>query len=169
MFRFFYDIYNSRNVNKTKLRVKNLIALYKFRLKQKKLKSTKFFILICILLIILYKFPQKLKVYFIDVGQGDSTFIVTPNNKTILIDGGGSVNSSFDVGKNTLLPYILDRGFSKIDFVIVSHFDQDHVGGLITILEELKVEQVIIGKQFEYCENLERFLEIAMDNNVKLI
>lgn len=138
MFRFFYDIYNSRNVNKTKLRVKNLIALYKFRLKQKKLKSTKFFILICILLIILYKFPQKLKVYFIDVGQGDSTFIVTPNNKTILIDGGGSVNSSFDVGENTLLPYILDRGFSKIDFVIVSHFDQDHVRRFNYYLRRIK-------------------------------
>lgn len=41
-------------------------------------------------------------------------------------------------------------------------------GGLITILEELKVEQVIIGKQFEYCENLERFLEIAKENNVKI-
>lgn len=138
IFKFLYDIYNSKNINKTKIRVKNLIALYKFRIKQKKLKSGKFFILICILIIILYKFPQKLKIHFVDVGQGDCTFIVTPNNKTILIDGGGSVNSSFDVGKNTLLPYILDRGFSKIDFVIISHFDQDHVRWVDYYLRRVK-------------------------------
>ena len=71
--------------------------------------------------------PKKLKVYFIDVGQGDSTLIVTPKNKTILIDGGGSSSSDFDVGENTLVPYILDRGFTKIDFIIISHFDSDHV------------------------------------------
>ncbi len=44
------------------------------------------------------------------MGQGDSTLIVTPHNKTILIDGGGSENSDYDIGQNTLLPYILDRG-----------------------------------------------------------
>ena len=69
---------------------------------------------------------DKLEVYFIDVGQGDATFIVTPHNKTILIDGGGS--KDFDVGKNTLLPYLLDRGYSSIDYLIPSHFDNDHIG-----------------------------------------
>ena len=71
--------------------------------------------------------PNEMKVHFIDVGQGDSTLIVTPKNKTILIDGGGSSSSDFDVGENTLVPYILDRGFTKIDFIIISHFDSDHV------------------------------------------
>ena len=70
--------------------------------------------------------PHDLEIYFIDVGQGDSTLIVTPNDKTILIDGGGS--STYDVGKNTLVPYLLDRKIKKLDYVIVSHFDQDHVG-----------------------------------------
>ena len=65
-------------------------------------------------------------IQFIDVGQGDATFIVTPHNKTILIDGGGS--KDFDVGKNTLLPYLLDRGYSSIDYLIPSHFDNDHIG-----------------------------------------
>ena len=72
-------------------------------------------------------FPKDLKVNFVDVGQGDSTFIITPKNQTILIDGGGSKLNDFDVGKNTLLPYILDRGYTKIDYVIISHFDEDHI------------------------------------------
>jgi len=73
-------------------------------------------------------FAGKLKIYFIDVGQGDSTLIVTPNRKSILIDGGGSEKKgSFDIGKNTLLPYLLDRKITKLDLLIVSHFDSDHV------------------------------------------
>ena len=88
--------------------------------------------IICILLIvttisILYKqIPQNLKIYFIDVGQGDSTLIITPNKKTILIDGGGS--ESYDVGKKVLLPYLLDRGITKLDYILITHFDTDHVG-----------------------------------------
>ena len=69
---------------------------------------------------------HDLEVYFIDVGQGDSTLIVTPNDKTILIDGGGS--STYDVGENTLVPYLLDRKIKKLDYVMISHFDEDHVG-----------------------------------------
>ena len=78
---------------------------------------------------------------FIDVGQGDATLIITDNNKKILIDGGGSeFNSDFDVGKNTLLPHLLKKKINKLDYVIISHFDSDHVGGILTVLNELKVE-----------------------------
>lgn len=71
-------------------------------------------------------FDNRLHVYFIDVGQGDSTLIVTPCKKTILIDGGGSEGSNY-VGEDVLVPYLLDRKVSKIDYVVVSHFDTDHV------------------------------------------
>lgn len=100
------------------------------KLKNKKLQKK----LIAITLIIIFIFqiikiiPSTLKIYFIDVGQGDSTLIITPNHKTILIDGGGSeTNESYDVGKNTLLPYLLDRGITKLDYIFISHFDSDHV------------------------------------------
>lgn len=59
--------------------------------------------------------------------NGDSTLIITPSNKTILIDGGGSLFDNYDVGENTLVPYLLDRGVNKLDYIIVSHFDADHV------------------------------------------
>ena len=70
-------------------------------------------------------FDSNLYVYYLDVGQGDSTLIVTTMKKTILIDGGGS--ATYDVGKNTLIPYLLARKIRKIDYVIISHFDQDHI------------------------------------------
>ena len=86
-------------------------------------------ILILTTISMLYKqIPQNLKIYFIDVGQGDSTLVVTPKNKTILIDGGGSrEKESFDIGEKILLPYLLDKGITKLDYVLISHFDADHV------------------------------------------
>ena len=55
--------------------------------------------------------------------------------------------------------------------MIISHFDQDHVGGLITVLEELSVKNVIIGKQFENSDNYEKFLKIIKEKkiNVKVV
>ncbi len=82
-------------------------------------------IAIVITLQITYKSNPILKIYFIDVGQGDSCLIITPNKETILVDGGGSKN--FDVGQKTLLPYLLDRKIKTIDYLIISHFDTDHV------------------------------------------
>ena len=91
-------------------------------------------LVVCMIGTLVSFIPQNLKVYFIDVGQGDSTLIVTPKNKTILIDGGGSEFSDFNVGEKTLLPYIFDRGFNELDYIIVSHFDSDHCGGLLYVM-----------------------------------
>ena len=66
------------------------------------------------------------------------------------------------------MPYILDRGYTKIDMIIVSHFDTDHMNALCQIMKNLKVKNVIIGKQFEDSENLQEFLGIAKEKNVKV-
>lgn len=77
--------------------------------------------------VIFKNIPKNLEINFVDVGQGDSTFIITPKGKSILIDGGGSFSKEFDVGKSTLLPYILDKGYTKLDYIFISHADQDHI------------------------------------------
>ena len=86
-------------------------------------------LLLCIGISFIYKnIPKDLYINFIDVGQGDSTLITTQFNKKILIDGGGSeFGSTFDVGEKTLLPYLLKKKIHKLDYVIISHFDSDHV------------------------------------------
>lgn len=110
--RIINKIINRKNIDKNKL-IKKVISI----------------ILIFIMLIQLIKIiPQNLLIHFIDVGQGDSMLVITPNHKTILIDGGGSKEGeSFDVGEKTLLPYLLDREITKIDYCIITHFDADHV------------------------------------------
>lgn len=150
-------------------RIRNLIAIFKYRIRKNRPRVKKVIIATFVLMIIMNILPKNIKVHFIDVGQGDSTFIVTPHNKTILIDGGGSLNKNFDVGEKTLVPYILDRGYTKIDYIFVSHFDFDHVGGILTVLQELKVGKVIIGEQFENSENYEKMIKIARKKKIEII
>ena len=168
--KYFILLYNTNKNTATQLRVKNLIALIKYKFKINKNKNINIVaMLVCITIIFnFYLFPRKIKIYFVDVGQGDCTFITTPKNKTILIDGGGSELGNYDVGKNVLLPYLLDRGYTKIDLVIISHFDSDHVKGLLTIINELKIKKVIIAKQTEKSKNYEELLKIANEKTINI-
>lgn len=155
--------------NQTIKRIRNIVALIKYKLLIKK-KIIKFLLVIVIIICCIYKnIPKNLNINFVDVGQGDCTFIVTPKNKTILIDGGGQINSNYDVGKSILLPYILNRGYNQIDYIIISHFDYDHIGGILTIMEELKVGKVIICKQAEISENYQKFIEIVKNKGINVV
>lgn len=69
---------------------------------------------------------RNLGIYFVDVGQGDCSLIITPQNNKILIDGGGSSDPKYDIGEKVLIPYLLDRKIKNIDYVFISHFDSDH-------------------------------------------
>lgn len=153
---------------KVKLYIKAYLHIIKYKFVYKTL------IIILILFIISpYIFSiipnNKLTIHFIDVGQGDCTLIITPSNKTILIDGGGSETESFNVGEKTLLPYLLDKGILKINYMLFTHFDTDHCQGLFTILENIKVDKVIIGKQGENSPNFEKFLKLIVLKNTEVI
>ncbi len=165
---YIIKIYNLKKLNQTQIRIKNIIQLIKYKVRESKVNVSKYIVIIVSLIVIINIIPKNLKIYFIDVGQGDSTLIVTPRNKTVLIDGGGSINSEFDVGKSIVLPYLLDRKITKIDYVIISHFDYDHVGGILYLLQEIKVKNVIIGKQYKDSESYQKFLSIVKNKNIKL-
>ena len=166
---FLYQIYNSKHKSNTNIRIRNFIALIKYKFREKKKIYLKRILVIVLMLIFVNSTKQgQLKINFIDVGQGDSTFIVTPENKTILIDGGGTTSNEFDVGKSILLPYVLDRGYNKIDYIFISHFDQDHCAGLLYLMEEIKVKNIIIGKQYQACDNYKKFIQIINNKNINV-
>lgn len=167
---FMYLIYNPNNSKiaiMTQRRFKNFIAYYKFKIKSQKSRIISVFLLIVLAFTILAIIPKKLEIYFVDVGQGDCTFITTPKNQTILIDGGGS-DTSYNVGKSTLLPFILDKGYTSVDYIFISHFDQDHVDSILTLLEEIKIRNIIIGKQFEDSDNYRKFIELVKEKKVEV-
>ena len=82
------------------------------------------------------------EVHFLDVGQGDST-LIRIKNKNILIDTGGNIN--FNISKNVLIPYFRSSGVKKIDYLILTHGDYDHMGEAINLVENFKVEKVIFN------------------------
>ncbi len=138
-----------------------VLYIFKWRQLVKNKLSLKYVKYICIaltILIIAIKniVPKPLEINFLDVGQGDSTFIRTAHGTKIFIDGGGRAagsKSTFDVGEAVVVPYILDQGTKKIDIVIATHGHSDHTEGLEAILEEMNVGMVILpdtdGKGFE--------------------
>ncbi len=82
------------------------------------------------------------KVYYIDVSQGDSS-LIRIYNKNILIDTGGNYN--YDLGKNTIIPFLNSIGVKKINYLIISHGDFDHMGESISIVNNYKIDKVIFN------------------------
>ncbi len=95
--------------------------------------------------ILIYLNPNYEMIYF-DVGQGDSTFIKFPyNQENILIDTGGVINSSYSLTNNKTIPYLQSKGIKKIDYLILTHGDYDHMGEAINLVNNFKVEKVIFN------------------------
>lgn len=82
------------------------------------------------------------EVHFLDVGQGDSS-LIRIKNKNILIDTGGNIN--FNISKNVLIPYFRSSGVKKIDYLILTHGDYDHMGESINLVNNFNVEKVIFN------------------------
>jgi len=85
--------------------------------------------------------PGRLEVFFLDVGQGDCELVVFPDGRALLIDGGGSAFSDFEVGRQVLLPFILQQRI-QVHWVAISHFHPDHVRGICEIIPILKPREV---------------------------
>ena len=176
LINFIYFIKHKTNLNASSLRIIYILELLKYKIRKYKSKHNNlvktvfiFIIIIIVITNLLLVFSYKeLRIHFVDVGQGDCCFIETPKNHVILIDGGGSDSKNYDIGKRTLIPYILDRGYTKIDYIFISHFDSDHVGGILSVMEELKVGKIFISKQGEDCDNYKRFRQIVKNKNIKV-
>jgi competence protein ComEC len=93
-----------------------------------------------------------LEVHFIDVGQGDSIFIRTPDGSTALIDGGSAGSSA--------LSYLQHQGITKLDVVVATHPHEDHIGGLISILNTMMIGGVWTSGASHTTDTYERFLDV---------
>lgn len=90
-----------------------------------------------------------LRVTFLDVGQGDSIVIESPSGKVVVIDTGNIIDEGADdQGRRVVAPYLRWRGINKIDYLILTHPDADHIGGAATLLHEFRVENLLENGQF---------------------
>lgn len=111
------------------------------------------YVLPIITLILIYSninyFNKNLIVTMLDVGQGDSLMITFPNNKgNILIDTGGIVNftkTNYEISTSTIIPYLKSIGIKKINYLVLTHGDFDHMGEAINFVNNFKVDKVILN------------------------
>ncbi|MDF2820630.1 MAG: beta-lactamase domain protein [Clostridiales bacterium] len=103
-----------------------------------------------------------LKVNFIDVGQGDSIFIILPNSKSILIDAGES--DSYE----NITKIIDSSNITKIDVLIATHPHADHIGGMDEIIENYEIGKIYMPKISSSTTTFENLLQTISDKNLKI-
>ena len=88
---------------------------------------------------------RYLDVTTLDVGQGDAIVIRFPNGATMLVDAGGRSSGSFDIGARVVGPALRARGIRRLDYLVVTHADADHIGGAVSVVEEFTPVEVWTG------------------------
>jgi len=119
--------------------------LYRWLTIQRKKEFTAF-IVSCIILCFMWAgvpFFQKTMVYVLDVGHGDAILIKTAEGENILMDAG-----TRDMGKWIVVPFLRAHGVRKLDYVIASHADEDHIGGFFPVVDNIPIKKFIYGEGF---------------------
>ncbi len=120
-------------------------------------KNKKYIMLYLLIFVInvnskLFIFNQTIT--YLDVGQGDSSVIILPHGKTVLIDTGGLFNSNYSLAKNKIIPYLNSKGINRIDVLILTHGDYDHMGESVNLINNIRVSKVILNcGEFNNLEN----------------
>jgi len=87
----------------------------------------------------------RLRLDMLDVGQGDALLLRLPDGAALLIDGGGLTGSTFDLGRQVVVPALWTLGVRRLDLVIGTHPHHDHLGGLAAVVHHLPVEEAWVA------------------------
>ncbi|MCM3743412.1 DNA internalization-related competence protein ComEC/Rec2 [Sporosarcina luteola] len=122
---------------------------------------------------------SKLKVTYLDVGQGDSIVIQLPHRRGVYVmDTGGTVNfgepnwrtpeKEFEVGRSIVVPFLKGQGIAKIEKLILTHADSDHMEGADEVLEEIGVDEIHISPGSEQEKTMEEVMQRAKDKRIPI-
>ena len=115
-------------------------------------------------------FPGKIKISMLDVGQGDSIYIRGPSGNTYLMDGGSSSEES--IGRYRLEPFLKSQGVGALDYVFITHGDEDHLNGIQEMLERQKlgvrIKYIVLPPERYWEENIKKLVKTARKEGVSI-
>lgn len=110
-------------------------------------RKTKYIYSLSLILLLFYQYYKPIltyneQIYFLNVGQGDSTVFFIPHSKeVVLIDTGGSTYK--DIATTEIIPFLEEKGINKIKTILITHDDFDHMGALNSLKSNFNIEQII--------------------------
>ncbi|RXZ77199.1 ComEC family competence protein [Paenibacillaceae bacterium] len=126
------------------------------------------------------RFERSAQVAIIDIGQGDATLIRLPSGGWVLVDGGGTSQfrrpgtewrmrrDPFEVGRKVLVPLLKKRGVKQIDMLVITHLDQDHVGGLKAVLQSIPVRRILWNGSLKPSGEMLETLQLALNRSIPI-
>ena len=128
------------------------------------MKKLKFLTLIILVLFTTScnKYKNFLSIHIIDVGQGDCILISTPNDKNMLIDGGDEDSSRI------IKSYLKLHKIKKLDMIIATHLDKDHIGSLDYVINNFQVQKLYTPNQMENSTSYHNLVKSCKNNNIKI-
>ncbi|MDE1163294.1 MAG: ComEC/Rec2 family competence protein [Acidobacteriaceae bacterium] len=114
-----------------------------------------------------------LEVTAVDVGQGDSLLVVTPEGRTLLVDAGGPVGGvrpqeRWDIGEDVVSPYLWSRGVARLDAMALTHAHSDHMGGMLAVLRNFRPRELWLSVAPGKAEGLQRLVAEAQQMGVRV-
>lgn len=112
-----------------------------------------------------------LEITMLDVGQGDSIYLRTPTGTTCLIDGGSTDISN--AGVYRIIPFLESKGIGQLDYIFVSHGDEDHINGIEQMLQNqelnIKISSLVLPSKQVWDDKLKNLAQIAIQNGTKVL
>lgn len=126
-----------------------------------------FFLLLIIISFFISPSSDNLEISFLAVGQGDGIFIQFPGGQNMLIDTGPPGSDGRNI-EYSIIAYLNHLGISSLDYLMISHFDADHAGGLAHLLQRKKVKNIMIPPFYKKTSLHNKLAEALSKNNSKL-
>jgi competence protein ComEC len=127
--------------------------------------------------------PGRLRVDFLDVGQGDAALVTFPDNTTLLVDGGGRPgpfqrnyqgdeetfeHETRSIGEAVVSEYLWWRGLDHVDYILATHADADHIDGLNDVVRNFHVRAALVARTPTQDEEFVRFAKTLVENNIPM-
>lgn len=146
-----------------------VLILFLRKFEQKKQVMTAVVFLLQIYLVYHKELPSGLEISMIDVGQGDCILVQNDTGTTYLMDGGST--SVTQPARYHIVPYLKYQGIGTVDYVFISHGDEDHINGIEEILTEnlLRIRTLILPETLEFQESYQPLLQLAKKAGTEVV